>query len=298
VGEDGTIRVGRHRRKRGPTARRSPKKKPNFGRTEISAPELLGHSVDHPQPESAIEPLVDPEFAKRATKDCDLNATLAACKRADAKNLFFNWKKKLSKLLPAYRLLLVLCAGGEAALAAALKASNVGPRQRGPQKRNPALLAVLITAKPRDKPQRQQASDYSTVLIWAAANQVDPDNFVEWASATTLDLCLQQVREKRATSKVKVQEAERPAGADANTEPGVADAAPRSQGTRSLLRLSARQRRSCSGVHPPRSIRSRQCLRWQQPLGLTAEFSRRPGPGSSSHSTTRTARHGPLNAGC
>ena len=84
----------------------------------------------------------------------------------------------------------------------------------------------MITAKPRDKPQRQQASDYSTVLIWAAANQVDPDNFVEWASATTLDMCLQQVREKRAAARVQAQEAGRPAGADADTEPGVADAAP------------------------------------------------------------------------
>ena len=128
MGEHGPPNM-RNRNKKRSAVRRSRKNASNFGATEISAPERHEQSVDHPQPESAIEPLVDPEFAKRATKDCDLNAALAACKRADAKNLFFNWKKKLPKLLPAYRLLLVLCAGGEAALAAALKASNVGARQ-------------------------------------------------------------------------------------------------------------------------------------------------------------------------
>src|SRR3954463_13346392 len=61
-------------------------------------------------------------------------------------------------------------------------------------------LAVLIVAKPRGGlryKQEKQCSEYATVLIWAAATQVDPEDFVERVSAIKLKACLREVREKR-----------------------------------------------------------------------------------------------------
>lgn len=131
----------------------------------------------------------------------------AISKCAQAESSFFNQLDQTGQALaPAFELLTLLLIGGDPAIDAVIRHPEFPARERAPQRRNLALIAVLLRARPRTKEQRKWCSDWATVLIEAAHLGIPVEGFAEWTAGVTLKHCKNEVRKRRRDEKKDVLE--------------------------------------------------------------------------------------------
>ncbi len=188
-----------------------------FGPTEITdIPEVtvVGHGNTSP---ARVEPgngcdaslPIDREFLARVIDAVSLvDAITNATAWEPGKGLFYCWNEKLKALNVAYPVYLQLLAGGDSVISVVLRTDYfISARKRHPSRRKLANIALLLVAKPRSDRDSKLCSAYTSPLIFAAANAVEPDDFVPTLQDMTLEECKEYVQAFKIRSSASVIEA-------------------------------------------------------------------------------------------
>ncbi len=204
--------------------------RPYFGSTEIAA----GSDVPH-QPHAEMTPQEKPktppnldavmEFASRAIVDRDTAADLAACFNFNGGvSLFYSFNNKMYEALNvSYPAFLRLKSGGEAAIAEVFDHPAFQGRKRRPKKGTEATLAVQLVAWPQNPVEQKATSEYANLLIWAAAHEIAPADFIDRTSRITLKVAKSFVRGLRSEVRSTVA-APPPASSRAEASPDASSA--------------------------------------------------------------------------
>lgn len=120
-------------------------------------------------------------------------------------SLFYAWQDKVAgALATAYVVYLHLLNGDDKILGAVLNHPQF-PKRRRIHRKNRALVALQLVAKPSDDAQFKAASDYAAILRCAALQQIRPDEFPERMSKVSLKHCRQLLREGQRRSRMSVE---------------------------------------------------------------------------------------------
>lgn len=192
-----------------------------MGRYTISVPtELTGARSDQP---ASPDIVAYPESACRidtsdqnidGTGNCSvqdgksipfaesINAAITECVKARA-SFFGGVNQTAQSLKPALSLYTLMTVGGDPVVDAVISHPDFPVGERAPQRNKPALLAVLLAARPDTDLQRKWCSDWANVLIEAGYAGVQPEAFADWAADITLKQCKAEGRKRRREEKVK-----------------------------------------------------------------------------------------------
>ncbi len=166
---------------------------------------MVGSEDVHASPsEEAGEPTGQSCFGQNETARVS-SALLRAiddCADFNGQGFFQNRREnRLAMLILAYLLLLELVRGGDEAITLAINRFPPDAGVRRPSLTKPELIAVQLTAKPDDEPQRKLCSDYSSVLMVARVKGLSPANFVDWIEEADIGDC--KVKAKRIRAALK-----------------------------------------------------------------------------------------------
>lgn len=124
------------------------------------------------------------------------------CARFNGQGFFQNRREsRIEMFVLAYLLLLELFSGGEEAITLAIDRFPAGTRARRPSFNKPELIAVQLTAKPEDEPERKLCSDYASVLLVARVKGLSASEFVDWIEKADIGEC--KVRAKRIRTALR-----------------------------------------------------------------------------------------------
>ncbi|MBB2962527.1 hypothetical protein [Methylobacterium sp. R2-1] len=124
------------------------------------------------------------------------------CAHFNGRGFFQNRREnRIAMLVLAYLLLLELLRGGEEAIKVAISKFPPDARVRRPSMTKPELIAVQLTAKPENEPQRKLCSDYGSLLLVARVKGLSPTDFVGWVEEADIGDC--KVKAKRIRAALK-----------------------------------------------------------------------------------------------
>lgn len=69
--------------------------------------------------------------------------------------------------------------------------------------KNPALLCIKLAARPKDTDQDKVCSEWSTLLRCALAQNISPDDFIDWVGTTTVRECKAIIARENAAARAK-----------------------------------------------------------------------------------------------
>lgn len=143
--------------------------------------------------------------AETASASPALLRAIDDCARFNGQGFFQNRREnRLAMLVLAYLLLLELVSGGDEAITLAINRFPPDARARRPSLTKPELIAVQLTAKPDDEPQRKLCSDYASVLMVARVKGLSPTDFVVWIEEADIGECKVKAKRIRAALKAGI----------------------------------------------------------------------------------------------
>ena len=183
---------------------------PYIGAAEIADPSERKTSLQEPREEPAAtvsQADQTPTEDARVSRSRHLRHDFAlSVDWNHGESLFHSIEEKIrGALTPAYAVYLHL-RSNPAAWDEVARVPPFDHRPRRPKVGTEAVVAVTLTAKPRDLDEQRACSDYATALVWAEMHQVMPAEFADRVATEGLRRCRDYVRAVRREARAKEHE--------------------------------------------------------------------------------------------